>query len=404
MKIFIIFISFVLSLFANPLQDAIDKAKPYSTIELGNGIYQGNIVITKPLKIIGRGKKVIIDGGKKGSIILLKSLNITLQNLTIRGTGHRKEMVDSAIKGKGINNIIIKNCIILDSLYGINISLANNIKIISNTISSKDEKKPLRGDGIKFWYVKNAKIIDNNFSKVRDNHFDRCDNIILKDNRFLHSRFATHIEYSKNITIEQNFYRYNSTGILLEMAKNIKIVKNKILNSNGMAAVGALFRGGEGILFENNIVKYNREGLYIDAKPSKLKKFKRKITNNEISFNLQAIHFHAIIANNIITYNKIHDNLYDIVKDITGYKNINNKVSHNYWGQYKGFDRNHDNIGDTPYIIKRYFDKLYSYNNKIKFFYGSTVMAVVDFLCEIAPFTEPEILLQDNEPIFKDSL
>ncbi len=400
---YIFFIFLPVFVFANVLQDVIDKAKPYSVIELKDGIYKGNIVINKPLKILAKqGAKAIIDADKKGSVILLKSSNITLQNLIIKGTGHRKEIFDSAIIGEKINNITIKNCKITDSLYGINISMANNIKIISNTISSKDEKKPLRGDGIKFWYVNNSKIIGNTFLKVRDIHFERSDNNIIKNNRFLYNRFATHIEFGENNLIENNFYRYNSVGILLEGTTKIKIIKNKILNSNGMAAIGALFRGGNHIIFQNNILKYNREGLYIDAKPSKLEKFKRKIINNEISFNLQAIHFHAIIANNIITFNKIHDNLYDIVKDITGYKNLNNKVEYNYWGQYKGFDTNYDNIGDTPYIIKRYFDKLYSYNNKIKFFYGSTVMAVVDFLCEIAPFTKPEILLVDKKPVFKD--
>jgi len=387
---------------ANTLQDAIDRAKPYSTIELGSGIYEGNIIIDKPLKLRGeKGNKVIIDAKGVGSIILLKSSNITLRNLTLTGTGHKKEMLDSAIKGKDVNNITIRECKILDSLYGINLSMANNIKIISNTISSKNEKRPLRGDGIKFWYVNNSKIIANTFSKVRDIHLDRSNDNLIKDNRFLHSRFASHIEHSKNITIEKNTYKYNSTGILLEGTKNIKITKNKIFNSDGMAGIGVVFRGGDDIVFEKNIVKFNQKGLYIDAKPSNNKKYKRKISKNEISYNLEAIHFHAIIANNILTYNKIHDNLFDIVKDVSGYKNLNNKVGYNYWGQYQGFDKNHDNIGDNPYIIKRYFDKLYNYNNKIEFFRGSVVMALANFLSKIAPFSQPEFILKDAKPVLK---
>ena len=81
---------------------------------------------------------------------------------------------------------------------------------------------------------------------------------------------------------------------------------------------------------------------------------------------------------------------------------MNNEVAYNYWGQYRGFDRDHDNIGDTPYVINRYFDKLYTYDNKIKFFYGSVVMALADFMCEIAPFTEPEFILEDKKPRFQN--
>ena len=398
---FLLFFTSIL-LYANALQDAIDKAKPNAVIELGSGIYQGDITINKPLKIIGKkGAKVIIKNSGIGTIITIKSSNVLLQNLTIKSSGHRKEVLDSGIKGEGINNITIKNCHIEDVLYGINLSSVKNLKIISNFISSKDEKRPLRGDGIKLWYTTNVTIKNNTIQKVRDTHIDRSNNIIIKDNKYTDNRFAIHFEYSKNITIENNFFQYNDVDILTEATKNLKILNNKLLSGKGTARIGVVLKGGSNILVENNIIKYNAKGLYVDAKPSKLKKTKRYIISNEISFNLEALHFHAIIANNVIKYNKIHDNLEDVVKDIIGYKNVNNIVEYNYWGAYRGFDRNHDNIGDTPYIIKRYMDKLWSYDNKIKFFYGSVVIALANFLCEIAPFSEPEFILEDKKPIFK---
>ena len=389
-------------LYANALQDAIDHAKPNSTIELGSGVYEGNIIINKPLKIIGKkGAKVIIKNNGTGTIITIKSSNVLLQNLTVKSSGHRKEVLDSGIKGEGINNITIKNCRIEDVLYGINLSSIKNLKIISNFISSKDEKRPLRGDGIKLWYAKNVTIENNTIKKVRDTHIDRSSNIIIKDNKYLDNRFAIHFEYSKKIYIENNFFQYNDVGILTEATKDLKILNNKLLSGKGSARIAIVLKGGSNILVENNIIKYNAKGLYVDAKPSKLKKTKRYIISNEISFNLEGIHFHAIIANNVIKYNKIHDNLEDVVKDIIGYKNVNNIVEYNYWGAYRGFDKNHDNIGDTPYIIKRYMDKLWSYDNKIKFFYGSVVIALANFLCEIAPFSEPEFILEDKKPVFE---
>ena len=398
---FLLFFTSIL-LYANALQDAIDKAEPNAIIELGSGIYQGDITINKPLKIIGKkGAKVIIKNSGIGTIITIKSSNVLLQNLTIKSSGHRKEVLDSGIKGEGINNITIKKCHIEDVLYGINLSSVKNLKIISNFISSKDEKRPLRGDGIKLWYATNVTIKNNTIQKVRDTHIDRSNNIIIKDNKYLDNRFAIHFEYSKNIFIENNFFQYNDVGILTEATKNLKILNNKLLSGKGTARIAVVLKGGSNILVENNIIKYNAKGLYVDAKPSKLKKTKRYIISNEISFNLEALHFHAIIANNVIKYNKIHDNLEDVVKDIIGYKNVNNVVEYNYWGAYRGFDRNHDNIGDTPYIIKRYMDKLWSYDNKIKFFYGSVVIALANFLCEIAPFSEPEFILEDKKPIFK---
>ena len=389
-------------LWANPLQEAIDNARPNSVIELGDGIYEGNITIDKPIGIVGgKNAKAIIKNCGTGSVITIESSNVFLQNLVIKSSGHRKEMLDSGIKGEKIDNITIKNCRIEDVLYGINISLAKNLDISSNYISSKDEKRPLRGDAIKLWYAQNVIIRDNTVKKARDVHIDRSKNITLAGNRFLFNRFALHLEYSDKILVQNNFFQYNDAGILTENAKHIEIINNKILSGKGSARIGVVLKGGEDILVKKNIVKYNSKGVYVDAKPSKKAKTKREILSNEISFNLEGIHFHTIIANNVIKYNKIHDNLDDVVKDLIGYGNINNTVEYNYWGKYRGFDRNHDNIGDTPYIIKRYMGKLWNYNNKIKFFYGSAVLAWADFLCEIAPFSEPELILEDKKPILK---
>jgi nitrous oxidase accessory protein len=344
---------------------------------------------------------VILDAGGSGTAIVLKSDDITLEHITIRGTGHRKEVFDSAIKGEHLRNITVKNCKIYDALYGIDLAMAEKCAILSNTISSKAEKIPHRGDAIKFWYVNHSTIRDNTFLKARDIHLSRSSDNTIQNNRFLQNRFATFIEFGKNNLIEGNLYRYNETAILLEGTKNIRITGNRILSSRGVAGIGAVLRGGKEIVFENNVVKFNAKGLYIDAKPAKAQKPHRIITKNEISYNIEAIHFHAIISNNQITYNRIHHNVEDIVKDITDYKNSNNTVAYNYWGQYRGFDKNGDNIGDTPYVIKRYFDKLYGYDNKIRFFYGSVVMALADFMCEIAPFTEPEIILEDRKPLMR---
>jgi len=402
-KTTLLLIFFAQLLFSSPLQDAINSAKPYSKIELGSGVYKGAITIDKPLSIVGKkGAKVIIKGNGKASVILLKSSFITLKNLIIEGSGNRRETFDSAIKGENINNITIKNCTIKDSLYGINLALGKNHLISSNTISSKKEKVTLRGDGLKFWYIKNSKIVNNTFKKVRDIHLLRCQNALFKNNRFISNRFATHIEMSKNIDIKNNFYQYNEVGVLFMGSKDINITNNKILSGKGVVRIGIVAKGGKDIVIKNNIIKYNAKGIYIDAKPIHKAKIARIITDNEISYNLEAFDFHAIVSNNVITHNKIYNNLEDVVKTITGYKNFNNKVEYNYWGKYEGFDQNHDNIGDTPYVVKRYFDKLYSYNHKLRFFYGSTVMALVDFLCEIAPFTKPEILLVDKKPVFKE--
>ena len=129
---------------------------------------------------------------------------------------------------------------------------------------------------------------------------------------------------------------------------------------------------------------------------------KRYISHNEISYNGEAIHFHATIKDNTITHNKIFGNIDDVVKDIEGNFSPSNIVEYNYWDRYTGFDRDKNNIGDTSHKIYQYADQLWHYNNKVKFFYGSPIMTLMNFLANLAPFVEPNLLLEDSKPIFID--
>ena len=121
--------------------------------------------------------------------------------------------------------------------------------------------------------------------------------------------------------------------------------------------------------------------------------------HNTISYNVEAFHFHADIKNNVITHNIIKGNIEDVIQDLKEKYSRTNTVEYNYWDRYEGFDRNGDNIGDTPYRIFLYADQLWKYDNKIKFFYDTPIMSVINFLSRIAPFIAPHMLLEDSRPI-----
>ena len=65
---------------------------------------------------------------------------------------------------------------------------------------------------------------------------------------------------------------------------------------------------------------------------------------------------------------------------------------------YEGFDKDGDNIGDTPHKVYQYADQLWVYNPDVKFFYGSPVISLLNFLAKLAPFTSPLFLMEDKKP------
>lgn len=172
-----------------------------------------------------------------------------------------------------------------------------------------------------------------------------------------------------------------------------------MIKSNiGRAGVGVLIKGVSNFIFKDNIVTFNSKAFYIDAKHNE-ESIKRFITNNEISYNMEAFHFHGAIKQNMIKNNTIIGNIDDVVKSVRGNTTSKNIVEENYWDHYSGFDRDNNNIGDTTYKMFQYADRLWHYNNKVKFFYATPIISILNFILSLAPFVEPVLLLEDTKPI-----
>ena len=183
MKFLFIYFLLILDLYSNQLQKVIDQSKPYSTIKLSNGIYKGNLIINKPLIIVGDKNSTILGDGKN-SIITIKSDDVELKNLTIKNSGHRLENLDSAVSLDKVKNFKLLNSKIVDSLYGINFYMSNNCQIINNYIKSKNLEIELRGNALKMWYSNNNIIKNNTIVSTRDFTLDYSNHNRIENNTF----------------------------------------------------------------------------------------------------------------------------------------------------------------------------------------------------------------------------
>lgn len=397
-KFFILTLITCISLNANILQDAINKAKSGSTIKLDSGIYQGNITINKALTIIGKSDNVIIDGLNIDTVINITSSNVVLKNLTIINSGNRMDKIDAGIKISNSSNSVISNCTIKNTLYGIEMAMVNNSVIENNKISSKNVDISLKGDALKLYYSNNNKIRNNEIYNSRDTTFAYSHKNIFSQNHIERSRFALHIKKSNTNIIEDNHIIANSVGLIFAGAKKTTVQSNIITNSNGKAGIAVLVKGVSDFRFKDNTLKYNNKAFYIDAKHNETE-IKRFFTNNDISYNNEAFHFHGAIKQNLIKNNTISGNIEDVVKSVRGNTTSKNIVENNYWDKYAGFDTDGNNIGDTSYKMYQYADRLWHYNNRVKFFYATPIISIINFILNLAPFIEPVLLLEDKKPL-----
>lgn len=398
--IFLFHIAFLTLLNANILQDAINNAPSGSILKLPAGVYKGNIHIDKPLTIIGKEDGVIIDGEGSGTVITTEGSFITLKNLKIIGSGERHDKVDGAISMENGSQCEISDIVIEDCLFGIDMKMMRNSIVSNNKISSKDLDLGLRGDGLRIWYSHDNVIKGNHLKKSRDMvvWYSHGNEIIGNSGEYC--RYSLHFMYAGKNIVKDNHYEFNSVGIFFMYSKDTIAIGNTIKSSLGATGMGIGLKDVSNFTLKDNTVIYCAQGLYIDRSPLE-PGTNNWITGNKILYNAEAIHFHSMSENNILKDNTIMGNIEDIVNDSRGSKTNENEIVGNYWDNYEGFDRDGDNIGDTPHKVYQYADQLWIYNPDVKFFYGSPIISMLNFLAKLAPFTSPIFLLEDEKPIVR---
>lgn len=401
-KYFLIFIYiFGISVYANILQKAIDSASDGSTLKLSAGIYKGKIVISKPITIVAKEDGVIIQGNGEGNVVTITASNVKLENLKIIKSGKRREFLDSAIFVKNAKNIQIKNVQISDSYIGIFLDNVSNSKILNNKISSKDKAIDLRGDGIRLWFSHNNIIEKNEFLNVRDIVMMHSNKNIIVNNIMKNCRYSVFCFYSKSNIIKNNNIKNSSVGIYIEGSQSTKIDKNTIKGTLGLAtSMGILLKGTSDAKITKNSIGECNQAFYIDNSPKKIGT-KNYIRENKIMYSTIGLDFRGYSLKNVIQKNQIFANMDNIMTDNhKGYTN-KNEIEGNYWDDYKGFDLDNDNIGDTSYVKYLYFDQIWVKNPKVRFFYGTPIISMINFMLRVAPFIEPVFLIEDVKPIFK---
>ncbi len=377
-------------------QALVDAAEEGATLVPPAGIYAGPVVIDKPLVVDGKNG-VTINAGGVGTVVLLDTDGATLQNLRLTNSGESANDIDAGIQVRGNYNVI-KDNIIDDSLFGVDLQQSKNNIVKRNTISSKDNfELGQKGDSVRLWYSFNNKITDNITFNVRDMVvWYSADNEILR-NTGRDSRYSLHFMYSRYNLVEGNQYYNNAVGIFLMYSDSVIVRNNYIAHASGPTGIGIGFKETSDLTIENNILLYCGSGLYIDLSPYQPDTTNR-FSNNLIAYNGIGIRFLNDWHGNIFKKNQFAGNLTQIV--VSGGKSANNNEwEGNYWSDYEGFDRDQDNEGDTPYELYAYADRLWRDSPYAQFFKGSPVLETIDFLERLAPFSEPDMLVRDKKPV-----
>ncbi|MGB4827520.1 MAG: nitrous oxide reductase family maturation protein NosD [Paracoccaceae bacterium] len=334
------------------LPDVIASASPGDVLLLGEGVFAGPLVIDKPLTLKGTEASVI-DGQGDGTVITISAPDVTIEGLTVTGSGRRNEDLDAGIKlVKGADRALIAANHLHDNLHGIDVHGAIDARVIGNDIiGGQDPRMMDRGNGIYIWNSPGTLIEGNSVRYGRDGIFSNTSRKgIYRNNIFRDLRFAIHHMYTHDSEVSGNISIGNHLGYAIMYSDRV-VLKNNLslgdrdhgvmLNFANQADIsGNLVRGGT----KKCLFMYNAN--------------KDLIVNNRFEGCGIGIHYTAGSDRNVLTGNAFVGNMEQVKYVGTRFLEWSFEGAGNYWSDLAAFDLNGDGRADGVYRPNDLMDKI----------------------------------------------
>jgi len=378
----------------NPLQMTINLTPAGTTLRPLPGTYYGPLYIDKPIIIDGQGK-VTIDARGEGTVLEIRCDGVEVRNLHLTGSGRSHDQVDAGVMITA-DRVIFENNTLDNALFGVHISQGFNNIVRGNIISSLiDREATLRGEGVRLWYSEENLIEDNIIFMVRDMVLANSSFNRIIGNKISNSRMGMELVFSHAVEIADNTIFDNENGIVGIYSDSLYIHHNRIQHQSKLRGSAIAVKASSQTRIEHNEVLDCAIGLTANSPifPENI----LYIRSNKFVYNDVAMFFYGDKGGHIIEGNQFINNHSQIA--VTGPTSaIYNHWKGNYWQDYVGFDMNGDGVGDKPYSVFLYTDRIWMDRPMAKFFRGSPMLDVLDFVERLVPFSEADLILQDPEP------
>lgn len=379
----------------------IDIAEPNAVIVVPPGIYEGNLTVTKPVVLDGKGL-VTIDGMGEGNVVELGVAGIEIRGFLIRGSGSTVDSEPAGLRAFA-GPVVIEHNRFEDVYFGIDLRQSHGSIIRNNVVIGKDLELGRRGDGVRLWWSHECVIEDNEIHDVRDMVFWYSEDLSVARNFVTGSRYGLHFMYSHNTTLKKNELVSNSVGIYLMYSNDIHLIGNNIVNNRGSSGYGIGLKDCDAITVEQNAMLANRVGIYVDNSPSSVDSF-GILTGNKIAFNEIGMLATPITHDIVLTNNAFVENDEQVTVHGRGQLMLNKFSDQgvgNFWSNYPGFDQDNDGIGDFAHEPRSLFRSLLARQPNLRIFVHSPAQQAIELTARAFPELSPEPIFVDSSPLSK---
>lgn len=375
------------------IRSAIAQANAGDTIRVKAGTYrEGNILITKPLVLIGEGKPVI-DGEHKVEVFTVEAEHVTIEGFQITNSGVSSMKDLAGIGSMQGNYLVVRNNEFIGTFFGVHISNAKHIIVEGNTFRASLRADHETGNGIHLWQCSNATIRNNKINGHRDGiYFEFVTNSLISGNTSEgNHRYGLHFMFSHDDEYRDNIFRNNGAGVAVMYTKNVTMVNNIFDRNWGPTAYGLLLKD----IRDSHIIgnRFDRNTIAIYMEGSSRSEFKK----NTFVGNGWAVKLQASCDDNTFSENNFTSNTFDLSTNGTM---VLNKIDRNYWDKYQGYDLNKDSVGDVPFRPVNMYAMVVERIPTAVLLWRSFLVFLLDRAEKVFPAVTPENL-KDDYPSMK---
>ncbi|WP_374686043.1 nitrous oxide reductase family maturation protein NosD [Promineifilum sp.] len=384
---------------AEQLAEAIAAAQPGDTIEVTGGVFHGNLVIDKPLTLIGLDGATL-DAGGQGTVLRIEAPDTTVRGFVVRNTGDSLDREDSGIIAAG-PRALVENNRLENVLFGIYINSAPGTIVRGNEIEGQDLDIARRGDLIRLWDSDDVLIEGNVTRRGRDAVLWYSERMTLRNNDFSYGRYGLHFMYCDDAVMEGNRLTYNSVGAYLMYGRRMTLRDNLLAFNRGPSGYGLGLKDMDDSVITGNRFLDNRVGAFVDGSPREMDST-GIFRGNLFAYNDIALEMLPSVRHNLISDNSFVENEQQVVVAGGGQLRDNEWTvgdRGNYWGDYAGYDDDGDGQGEIAYKSERLLDSLIGRQPELRLFVYSPVINAVDFAARAFPLVRPQPVLVDEKPL-----
>lgn len=384
------------------LQALIDTTPSGGTLSLAPGSYAAPVVIDRSMTLTGT-RDVVVDAGGVGSVITIEAPDVTIDGVTIRGSGELLDREHSGITSVDAPRVTVTNNVFEDVLFGIFLRTSPDSVVADNSIGAKELDVARRGDGIRLWESEGSLVEGNTVVGGRDLVFWFTDGITVRGNTATGGRYGLHFMYSDGALVEGNLLSHNSVGAFLMYSTDLVLRGNVLTDNHGPSGYGIGLKDVDDVLVEGNRLVANRVGIYFDNSPSSLAA-RGVIRGNLIAYNQVGALFLPATERNTFVDNAFIDNESQVGLTGTGRFEGNQWTvagSGNFWSDYAGYDGDGDGVGDVPYRVDDLYDTISDRYPHLRFFTNTPAAMTIDLAARMFPVLRPDPLVEDTNPLVR---